>query len=242
MPGTAASLAPDGQPYLIDADGNGAASIWDDGDAIMAQGRYMCAIASQIEQWKSEGKVSGDTTSLILAAYNAGEGRVLEYGGVPPYEETTNYVRIITEAEPGFRSAGSTGRFIPSPNGELGSQTVAAARQWLGTPYVWGGGNTSGPTNGGFDCSGLTSAAVFAASGGTVTLPRTSEQQWATGVEIPMDQVQAGDLVFSNWSADGQPGHVGIAIGGGRMIHAPQSGESVTEADVPADAKARRVM
>ncbi|WP_433206429.1 C40 family peptidase [Nocardia sp. CA-107356] len=107
---------------------------------------------------------------------------------------------------------------------EMGAQILAAARQWLGTPYVWGGGGPAGPSGGGLDCSGLTSAAVFAATGHI--LPRTSEQQWEIGTEIPLDQVRPGDLVFSNFTSDG-PGHVAIAAGDGNVIEAPQPGGEV---------------
>src|SRR5690606_3846400 len=68
LPGTAASINPDdGRPYVIDADGNGVASVWDDGDAIIGQGRYMCAIAGKITQWMREGRVQGDIAALTLA-------------------------------------------------------------------------------------------------------------------------------------------------------------------------------
>ncbi|MEV0773642.1 M23 family metallopeptidase [Nocardia salmonicida] len=83
LPGTAAATASDGKPYVIDADGNGTASVWDDGDAIIGQARYMCDIAAKIEGWMGEGKVSGDLTTLTLAGYNAGEGAVLSSGGFP---------------------------------------------------------------------------------------------------------------------------------------------------------------
>lgn len=110
MPGTAASASPiDGQPYIIDADGNGQASVWDDGDAIIGQGRYMCAIASTIDGWITEGKVrdSGDRRELYIAAYNAGEGAVLASGGFPSgspdyVNETRPYVDRILAWEPGF--------------------------------------------------------------------------------------------------------------------------------------------
>ncbi|MFF2088600.1 peptidoglycan DD-metalloendopeptidase family protein [Nocardia sp. NPDC058176] len=100
LPDTATSLASDGQPYVIDADGSGTASVWDDGDAIIGQGRYMCDIAAKVSGWISEGKVSGDVTTLTLAGYNAGEGAVLRSGGFPTgaadYEtQTKPYVANI---------------------------------------------------------------------------------------------------------------------------------------------------
>ncbi|MFI8974164.1 peptidoglycan DD-metalloendopeptidase family protein [Nocardia asteroides] len=100
LPGTATALAADGRPYVIDADGNGVASVWEDGDAIIGQARYMCDIAAKIEGWIAEGKVSGDLTTLTLAGYNAGEGAVLRSGGFPTgstdYEiQTRPYVANI---------------------------------------------------------------------------------------------------------------------------------------------------
>ncbi|MEU2042665.1 M23 family metallopeptidase [Nocardia niwae] len=96
LPTTAVSIDPDdGQPYVIDADGNGVASVWDDGDAIIGQGRYMCAIAHKIQQWQAEGKVQGDTVELTLAAYNAGEGAVLASGGFP-----TGAPEYLTQTRP----------------------------------------------------------------------------------------------------------------------------------------------
>ncbi|MFD5179430.1 peptidoglycan DD-metalloendopeptidase family protein [Nocardia sp. NPDC058379] len=83
LPGTASALAADGRPYVIDADGNGTASVWDDGDSIIGQARYMCDIAAKIEGWIADGTVTGDLTTLTLAGYNAGEGAVLRSGGFP---------------------------------------------------------------------------------------------------------------------------------------------------------------
>ncbi|WP_280263496.1 peptidoglycan DD-metalloendopeptidase family protein [Nocardia wallacei] len=245
LPGTARATNPDdGQPYLIDADGNGAASIWDDGDAIMAQGRYMCAIAHKVEGWIAEGKVRGDVVPLSLAAYNAGEGAVLASGGMPNqyaahFSETQPYVANILAMEGQYRAPGSMGRFQPEGDGQ-GADVVEAAEQWLGTPYVWGGGGPSGPTGGGLDGPGLTSAAVFAASSGRVNLPRTAEQQWEIGAEIPIGKAQPGDLVFSEFGRRG-PAEVGVYIGNSTMIKA-ENPSGVREAPIPGDGRLRRVM
>ncbi|MEV0358963.1 peptidoglycan DD-metalloendopeptidase family protein [Nocardia sp. NPDC050697] len=250
LPGTAAATDPDdGQPYVIDADGNGTASVWDDGDAIIGQGRYMCAIAGKIKGWIADGRVRGDIVPLTLAAYNAGEGAVLASGGMPNQyaahlSETAPYVRNILTMEPEYRDPGANGRFTPEEGGGT-AQVLAAAQEWVGTPYVWGGGGPQGPSSGGLDGPGLTAAAVFAASSGTVTLPRTAEQQWEAGSEVPLGKAAPGDLVFSGFGARG-PAQVGVYAGNGSMIQAVPGangqGGGVTEVPVPGDARARRVL
>jgi cell wall-associated NlpC family hydrolase len=62
-----------------------------------------------------------------------------------------------------------------------------------------------------------------------ITIPRTSQQQWAFGKGIPASQARLGDLVFFA-GADGtpfSPGHVGIVIGNGYMIDAPTTGLNI---------------
>ncbi|MEG8179374.1 transglycosylase SLT domain-containing protein [Nocardia terpenica] len=88
----------------------------------------------------------------------------------------------------------------------------------LGQPYVWGG---DGPQiNGGWDCSGLTRAA-YAAAG--IDLPRTAADQYHAGPPIPENQLRPGDLVFYANAKDGIH-HVGVYLGGGKMISAPTFG------------------
>jgi cell wall-associated NlpC family hydrolase len=55
-----------------------------------------------------------------------------------------------------------------------------------------------------------------------VSLPHSSYAQWNAGVPVSRDQLEPGDLVFF----DGL-GHVGIYVGGGQFIHAPQTGDVV---------------
>jgi cell wall-associated NlpC family hydrolase len=111
---------------------------------------------------------------------------------------------------------------IPAATGRAGA-VVRKALGARGIPYVWGGGNTTGPTKGGYDCSGLMVYAFYQGAG--VTLPRTSQTQRGVGTKVPRSDLRPGDLIVIN--NDGNWGHVGLAIGGGQMVHAPRPGKSV---------------
>ena len=89
---------------------------------------------------------------------------------------------------------------------------VATARSLIGTPYRYGG-----TTPRGFDCSGFTSY-VWRKAG--VSLPHSSSGQYASLPHVPRSAARAGDIVYSS-------GHVGLYIGGGQMIHSPQTGDHV---------------
>ncbi|WP_392964095.1 peptidoglycan DD-metalloendopeptidase family protein [Streptomyces sp. LN245] len=97
-----------------DDDGNGRASPYDPGDAIMAQGRYDCALARTVEGYKNRGEASGETLDLALAAYNAGPGAVHQYHGMPPYTETRNYVARIKSLIPKYESVDDPPGTIPA--------------------------------------------------------------------------------------------------------------------------------
>ncbi|MFE5455992.1 C40 family peptidase [Nocardia sp. NPDC056564] len=131
---------------------------------------------------------------------------------------------------------------VPS-DGTAGGRAVSAASGWLGTPYIWGGGGASGPTAGGFDCSGLTQYAVAQASNGQVILPRTTYEQIHSGVRISPHDVRAGDLVFpaDSFTARG-PEHVQLAAGDGMVIEAPHSGSTVKWSPMPANVVVVRVL
>ncbi|MEV7727071.1 peptidoglycan DD-metalloendopeptidase family protein [Streptomyces sp. NPDC087917] len=90
-----------------DDDGNGRVDPFDPGDAIMAQGRYDCALARDVEGYKARGIASGPTLDLALAAYNAGPGAIEKYGGIPPYQETQSYVVAIKSAMAKYTAIGS---------------------------------------------------------------------------------------------------------------------------------------
>jgi cell wall-associated NlpC family hydrolase len=100
------------------------------------------------------------------------------------------------------------------------SAAIAYAQRQIGKPYRWGG---AGPNS--FDCSGLTMRAWGAAG---VSLAHSSRAQYSSGRKVSRNELQPGDLVFF-----GKPiHHVGIYVGGGMMIHAPQTGKNVTYASI----------
>ena len=110
-------------------------------------------------------------------------------------------------------SAGSRGDdTVASSASSLGQQIVDYAKQFLGTPYVYGG---NGPNS--FDCSGFTKY-VYAHFG--YTLNRTATDQLQNGTSVSKDQLQPGDLVFFKYNTSKPVSHVGIYIGGGQFIHA----------------------
>jgi len=99
-----------------------------------------------------------------------------------------------------------------------GTTIARTAETLLGAPYRDGGALPDG-----FDCSGLVNY-VFARHG--VAVPRDVRRQSAAGEPVNRDGIAPGDLVFFATTGSG-PTHVGIAIGGGRFIHAPKSGDVV---------------
>ena len=100
----------------------------------------------------------------------------------------------------------------------LASRVIAYGKQFLGTPYAWGGTNL----NRGVDCSGFVYS-VYNHFG--VYLNRSSAAMSYNGTRVNKANLQMGDLVLfdTNGSNNGQISHVGIYIGGGQFIHSSSS-------------------
>ncbi|WP_336032821.1 NlpC/P60 family protein [Geodermatophilus sp. FMUSA9-8] len=136
----------------------------------------------------------------------------------------------------GTSAAAATGTTATTGSG-LETQAVAAAQRYLGVPYAWGGTDPSV----GLDCSGLVQR-VYADLG--IDLPRTSSQQATAGTAVAsLAEARPGDLVFFDNSSS-RPGidHVGIYVGNGKMIAAPQAGQVVQVQDVGSPSVIRRVL
>ena len=109
---------------------------------------------------------------------------------------------------------------VGNGGGSLGANVVAFAKEYLGTPYVWGGTKPSG-----FDCSGFTR---YVANNFGVYIGRTADDQLDYGYAV--DSLSPGDLVFfeRTYGSGARATHVGIYAGDGYFVHAANGGVKVT--------------
>ncbi|QOV36158.1 C40 family peptidase [Streptomyces ferrugineus] len=137
-----------------------------------------------------------DTARTLLARLTAEERARLQHSG------TDRAARSSTSARDALTAT------VQAPNSRA-ADAISYAYAKLGSPYVWG---ATGPNA--FDCSGLTQAAYRSAG---ISLPRTTYSQIDAGRRVSRSELLPGDLVFFYSSIS----HVGLYIGNGQMIHAP---------------------
>ncbi|MBM6937294.1 C40 family peptidase [Pseudoflavonifractor phocaeensis] len=195
-------------------------------------GEYL-TVATTADAAIGYGKVSAGGSSLNLRS-GAGtsysivsslpDGTIVEIVGIDngwykvQYSGKTGYVSsdyMVTVKD----SVGSRSTAEAAASSAIGDQIVAYAKQFLGTPYVYGG---NGPNS--FDCSGFTKY-VYSHFG--VTLNRTATDQLANGTAVSKSELQPGDLVFFRANTTKPVSHVGIYIGNGQFIHASTNTYSV---------------
>ncbi|WP_285572170.1 NlpC/P60 family protein [Actinoallomurus iriomotensis] len=191
--------------YGVDGNGDGRKDRYDLADAIPAAARYL----------KASGAPS--RTEAAIFAYNHSRKYVQDV-----LAWAARYGSGGVAALP-VSSSGCSGQIVPTsvPAGAIG-QVIAYAMAQRGKPYIWG---AEGPNA--FDCSGLVVAAYRVIG---LPLPRTTFEEWRTGVRVPRGQEQPGDLVFFDsgpGSSPDNPGHVGLVIGNGMMVQAPRTGDVV---------------
>ncbi len=124
---------------------------------------------------------------------------------------------------PTVRQGGNAnfGNRTVGPERSAGQEEITLeAMSLVGIPYRYGG-NTP---DSGFDCSGLVRYVVARAAG--VNLPRTTADMSGIGTVLERDDLASGDLIFFNTTGRAHS-HVGIYVGQGKFVHAPNSGGTV---------------
>ena len=119
---------------------------------------------------------------------------------------------------------------LPMAPLSIGERAARNALEAVGTPYRWGG---MSPATG-FDCSGLVRWAYGRLG---IDVPHSSYALWSTGRLVDRSRMDTGDvLVFSGL------GHVGLYLGGGRMVHAPYTGKQVEVVELDSSNYGRRLV
>ena len=169
-------------------------------DAVATTASYLCDLAQLL---------TGAGIARIIAAYNCGPNSTRSCG--------TDYATQVLAAADRYQHGGSaTG--TPA-TGNIGT-VIATALAQLGKPYVFG---TQGPDT--YDCAGLITYAYRAIG---TNIPAYTFTQVTYGVAIPIDNIQAGDLIFTRGGVPPEDyGHVALAIGPDYEIQAPRTGDVV---------------
>lgn len=174
----------------------------------LQQQQAAAAAAAATAATKPPARRGGATSGAASGTVGAGGGDATAGGGA-------------SNAGSNPESGSSSGGGSPVAVSGQAGVAISAAESQLGVPWVFAAMEPGVA----FDCSGLTAWAWGRAG---VGLPHQSKQQYASVPHVPASAAQPGDLIFYYSPIS----HVGIYLGGGQMIHSPQSGSSVSYTQV----------
>lgn len=171
-------------------------------------------------------QVKDSHTGLVGLFYIDSDTHTWE-GGKYSIDLELNFKNIMNEVSSGqdeqtetssSSSSSSSSTSSSSSSNSIGDKLVSLAKSKLGCKYVWG---ATGPNT--FDCSGLTSWCYKQVG---ISIPRTSLAQSKGGKAVSKSNLQPGDLLF--WkTTSAEVGHVGMYVGNGQFIHAPNKSKPV---------------
>lgn len=137
---------------------------------------------------------------------------------LPAAGQQAGFIRVLTPF--GERFLKETDAGVPRDTQGRAQDIIETGMAFVGLPYLWGGLSGFG-----YDCSGFMFS-IFKANG--YALPRDAADQAKAGCGVPVSEIQSGDLLFFAYEKGrGAVHHVGLAIGGGRMLHSPKTGKTI---------------
>lgn len=179
----------------------------------------LAVVREQLTAQQAEAKAQFDTMN---ARKQSIEGQLAERQSLLSGVEG-EIAALVQAQEAAARAAAATRKVTVKPSVDYGTPTnaprsgvVSIALSKLGSPYRWA---AAGPNA--FDCSGFTMW-VYDQVG--VSLPHSSRAQINSGQRVSRANLEPGDLVFFGRSTIH---HVGIYIGNGNYVHAPNTGDVV---------------
>ena len=188
----------------------------------------------------SLGLIPTDYEVVILSTENG--WHKIFYGGTDAYV-CADYI-IVTEENVERDLSVYANNAVPASNGIIpsyagslvpGEQLIELSKQYIGTPYVYGGMSPAG-----FDCSGFVKY-CYSLMG--VDVNRVAADQSLNGVEVPISEMRPGDILCFSSTIEGGPiGHSGLYVGNGYFIHSPRTGYNVEIVALDATSYGKRIV
>lgn len=233
--GPVITTVPEGTKFAILADDGEWAQVSVDGTIGYASMDYITSAAGDSDFTVGEGRISADDVNFRSAPSTSSDvlGRFQSGTSVSVVGVSNDWFKVQFAGQTGFvhpdylTMESDTIPFAALPS--ITNTSISPTRQavlefaarYLGTPYKYGGASPDG-----FDCSGFT---YYVYKNIVREIPRIASDQRAAAVDLTMDELIPGDLVFfRNSGSGGGVGHAGIYVGEGQFIHAPNSGDYVS--------------
>ncbi|WP_026314494.1 C40 family peptidase [Heyndrickxia acidiproducens] len=184
-----------------------------------------CQLKETAEPFDGDAYAVVDTP--VAGLYDENQRRRFEISfqtRLPFLDEIDGWIKVKTLSGTGLVKKDAVqvigGKRQPVPQRQ-NERILKAGKMFLGLPYLWGGISGFG-----YDCSGFAYTMVKAATG--TIIPRDAGEQAQHGKEIPLSDIEPGDLLFfAHKKGKGAIHHVGIYAGEGDLLHSPKTGRNV---------------